>query len=79
MKALSAIRGIALFFLTWALDRVVAILAGMIPYPLYRRLGEPQEHSDRVGKISPPPGFDSLTLQPVASRYTYYATPTSSP
>jgi hypothetical protein len=27
-----------------------------------------------VRKISPPPGFDPRTVQPVASRYTDYAT-----
>jgi hypothetical protein len=31
--------------------------------------------SDRVRKISPPPGFDSQTVQPVAGRYTDYAIP----
>ena len=39
-------------------------------YPLYRRLGGPHERSGRVRKISPPPGFDPRTAQPVASRYT---------
>ena len=29
--------------------------------------------SGQVRKISPPPGFDSRTVQPVASRYTDYA------
>ena len=29
---------------------------------------------DQVRKISPPPGFDPRTVQPVASRYTDYAT-----
>ena len=29
---------------------------------------------DGVQKISPPPGFDPRTVQPVASRYTDYAT-----
>ena len=43
-------------------------------YPLYRRLGGPQGRSGQVRKISPPPGFDSRTFQPVASRYTDYAT-----
>jgi len=37
---------------------------------MYRRLGGPQCRSGRVGKISPPPGFDSRTVQPVASRHT---------
>ena len=39
-------------------------------YPLYRRLGGPQDRSGRVRKISPQPGIDSRTVQPVASRYT---------
>ena len=43
-------------------------------YPLYRRLGGPQGRCGQVRKISPPPGFDSRTVQPVASRYTDYAT-----
>jgi hypothetical protein len=30
--------------------------------PLYRRLGRPQGRSGRVLKISPPPGFDPLSL-----------------
>ena len=34
--------------------------------PLYRRLGGPQGRSGRVRKISPPPGFDPRTVQPVA-------------
>ena len=33
---------------------------------LYRRLGEPQSRSGQVRKISPPPGFDPRTVQPVA-------------
>ena len=47
-------------------------------YPLYRRLGGPQGRSGQVRKISLPSGFDPRTIQPVASRYTDYATrPTS--
>jgi hypothetical protein len=44
-------------------------------YPLYRRLCGPQGRSGRLRKISPPPGFDPRTVQPVASRYTDYAIP----
>ena len=36
-------------------------------YPLYKRLGGSQGRSGR--KLSPPPGFDPRTFQPVASRY----------
>ena len=44
-------------------------------YPLYRRLGGPQGRSGQVRKISPQPGFDPRTLQPVASRYTDWVIP----
>ena len=47
---------------------------GNTRYPLYRSLGGPQDRSGQVRKISPPPGFDPQTVQPVASRYTGYAT-----
>ena len=43
---------------------------------MYRRLGGPQGRSGRVRKISPPPGFDPRTVQPVANRYTDCAIPT---
>jgi hypothetical protein len=45
-----------------------------IRYPLYRRLGGPQGRSGLVRKISPPREFDPRTVQPVASRYTDWAT-----
>jgi len=43
---------------------------GKSRYPLYRRLVGTQGRSGQVRKISPPPGFDLRTVQPVASRYT---------
>ena len=43
---------------------------GKTQYPLYRRLGGPQGRSGQVRKVSPPPGFDPRTVQPVGSRYT---------
>ena len=43
-------------------------------YPLYRRPGGPQGRSGQVRKVSPPPGYDPRTVQPVNSRYTDYAT-----
>jgi hypothetical protein len=52
-----------------------ALLPGKTRYPLYRRLGGPDDRSGRVPKISPPPGFDPLNVQPVASRYTDWAIP----
>jgi len=43
-------------------------------YPLYRRLSGAQGRSGGVRKISSSPGFDSRTVQPVASRYTEWYT-----
>jgi hypothetical protein len=51
-----------------------ALLPGKIRDPLYRRLGGTQGRSGRVREISPPPWFDPRTVQPVASRYTNWAT-----
>ena len=51
---------------------------GKTQYPIYRRLGGPHGRSGRVQKISPPPGLDSLTVQPVAGRYTDYDIPARS-
>jgi len=45
---------------------------GKTRYALYRRLGGAQGRSGHVRKISPPPGFNPRTVQPVASRYTDY-------
>jgi hypothetical protein len=42
---------------------------------VHRRPGGPKGQSGWVGKISPPPGFNPLTVQPIASCYTVYATP----
>ena len=47
---------------------------GKTRYAFYRRLGGPQGRSGQVRKISPPPRFDPRTVQPVASRYTNWAT-----
>jgi hypothetical protein len=52
-----------------------ALPPGTTSYPLYRRLGRPQGRFERVLKISPPPGFDPRTVQPVVSRYTDYTIP----
>ena len=38
----------------------------------FRRLGGPRGWSGRVGKISPLPDFEPLTVQPIAIRYTHY-------
>jgi hypothetical protein len=54
---------------------LAALLPGKTRYPLYKRLGGPQGRSGWVRKISPPPGFDPRTFQPVVSRCTDYAIP----
>ena len=54
--------------------RAPAALYPPVQYPLYRRLGGSQGRSGQMRKISPPPGFDPRTVQPVASRYTDYVT-----
>ena len=43
-----------------------ALRLGKTRYPFYWRLGRPQCRSGRVWNISPPPGFDPRTVQPVA-------------
>jgi hypothetical protein len=71
-------RGIALLFMTTALERGEwsavrpgrTLPPGKTQYALYRRPGGPQGRSGQVWKISPPPGFDLRTVQPVVSRYT---------
>jgi predicted choloylglycine hydrolase len=52
-----------------------ALPPGNTRYSFYRRMGGPQGRSGRVRTISPPPGFDPRTVQPVASRYTNWAKP----
>ena len=49
---------------------LAALPPGKFRYPFYRRLCGPQVRSGRVRKILPPRGFDTRTVQPVASRYT---------
>ena len=45
---------------------------GKTRYPLYRRLGGPPGWTGAENLA--PPGFDPRTVQPLASRYTDYAT-----
>jgi hypothetical protein len=54
----------------WLTSRPGRFTPGMIRYPLYRRLCGPRGWSGWLQKISPPPGFDPRTVQPVASLYT---------
>jgi len=51
----------------------VALPPGKTRYSLYKKLGGPQGRYVRVRKTSPPPGFDSRSVQPVASHYTDWA------
>jgi hypothetical protein len=82
MKAIRESTGITLF-LTSALEGGEGSAShsgrtlppGKTRHTLYKRLGRPQGRAGQVRKISPPPGFDPRTVQPVASRYTDYATP----
>jgi hypothetical protein len=48
---------------------------GRHPVLFYTRLFGTQGRSGRVRKISPPPGFDPWTVQPVQRGYTHYAVP----
>ena len=52
-----------------------ALFPGKTRYSWYRRLGGPQDRSWRARKISPPPGFNPRTVEPVASRHTDWAFP----
>ena len=75
-------RGIALLFFDYSTRRGEGWVSrpgrssppGKTRYPLYRRLSGPQGWSGQVQKISPPPGFDPRTIQPVASCFTDYTT-----
>ena len=49
---------------------LAALSLGKTWCPLYRRLGGTQEQFGWVWKISPSPGFDTRTVQSVASCYT---------
>ena len=61
------------------LDHALTSLpTGMARYPLYRRLGGPQNRSGRMWKFSPLLEIDRRLFQPVTSRYTHYATSTAS-
>jgi hypothetical protein len=61
----------------WSTPFPTALPPGKTRYPLCRSLGEPQGRSGRVWRISPPPGFEPLTVDPGASRYTDWAIPAS--
>ena len=48
---------------------------GKARHPLYRSLSGPHSRSGQLRKISPPPGFDPRTVNPVVTRYTNCAIP----
>jgi hypothetical protein len=52
----------------WLMPRPSHFIPGKDP--VRRRPGGPEGQSGWVGKISPPPGFNPLTVQPIASCYT---------
>ena len=62
----------------WSVLRFWPLAPGKEPwYPLNTRLGRPQNRSGRIfffaeekKSFATPPGFESRTVQPVASRYT---------
>jgi len=49
---------------------LTALPPGKTRYPLYRRLGRPQDLSGMVQKVLPSLAFDPRTVQPVASSYS---------
>jgi hypothetical protein len=55
-----------------------ALPSGKTRYPLYRRLGGPQDRSGRVRKISAPPGFDLRTFSESLYRLSYLGPPRKS-
>ena len=59
----------------WSVDITFSnqtLYAFLKSYSLYRRLGVSQGRSGRVQKISPPPGFDTRTDQPVKVKQSPY-------
>ena len=78
MEAQRGSRGMALLFL-WPRYWVKVCGQSHVPATLLpgNKAGThcTQGSSGRVWKISPPPGFDTRTVQPVTSRYTDWAIP----
>ena len=58
----------------WSTPHPGRFSPGKTRYPLYGRMVGPQGRTGQVRRISSPPAFDPRTFQPVASRYTDYAT-----
>ena len=51
---------------------LAAILPGLTQYPFYWGLDGPQGQSGWVQNVSPPSGYTSWTMHPIASCYTHY-------
>jgi len=49
------------------------LTSGQTRNPLYRRLSALRGQSRGIGKLSPPPGFEHQTAQPVENGYTDYS------
>ena len=58
----------------WSTPRPVHFTTGEDRVSIVQETGWAQGRSGQVRKISPPPGFDPRTVQPIASRYTDNAT-----
>jgi hypothetical protein len=58
----------------WSAPRPGRFSPGKDPVPLVQAVGWAEGRSGRVRKIALPPGSDPRTVQPVASRYTDWAT-----
>ena len=77
-QAMQAQRGVEVYLYSFFnLGSRWELVANATSRPLYPQEGDPvpQGRSGRMRKISPLPGFDPRTVQPVASRYTDYAIP----
>jgi hypothetical protein len=54
----------------WSAPHFGHFTPGKGPEPIVQKVGWAPGPAWRVRNISPPPGFDPGTVQPVASRYT---------
>ena len=57
------------------LHRLAALPPGKARYPLYKRLGGPQDRYGRVQKISPPPGFGEQIIPLFLNNFLKFSLP----
>jgi len=57
----------------WLRPRLCRFTPGKDSIPIVQKAGWTPGPVGKGTKISPPPGFDLWTVQPIASRYTDYA------